>query len=106
MPTVLPSTFLDAVQVGLSAMTPEQRVEFEQAGFYADPHTKYRTNFDRCVAEAVGLSDGRNESLLRDVALTRSDELHFLEVDDGRTTPQGALRVVLSGIAAQLKNSG
>lgn len=105
MPTYRPSTFLEAVQVGLSVMTPEQRLEFKQAGFYADPHTKYKTDFDWCVAKAVGLADDRNDPLLQDVALTRAGDLHFLEVVDGRSTPQGALRVVMSGIAARLKNS-
>lgn len=100
-----PSTFREAVQVGLSAMTPEQRLEFKQVGFYADPHTKYKTGFDRCVAEAVGLSEERNEPLLQDVALTYPGDLHFLEVQDGHSTPQEALRVILSGIAARLKSA-
>ena len=101
--TTLPTTFHDAVEVGLSAMSTAQRHEFESVGYFADPHTRYATDFDRAVAEALGLWNGSNETLVRSLSMSHPKAMSWLEEVDGMYSVQGALAVVLKGIEERLR---
>lgn len=92
---MLPKTLNDAVAAGLVNLTNDARMELAEVGFI-DPHTKYRTDFEKVVADALGLNDGSNQELLIDVALNHADALNFLESDGHKAEPRAVLRIVLA----------
>lgn len=91
----LPKTLDAAVAFALTNLSSDAREELANAGF-VDPHTKYRTDFEKLVTEALCLGDGLNEPLLVDVAKNHGEKLHFLESDGQRAEPRAVLRVVLA----------
>ncbi|CAN7588571.1 hypothetical protein LJR028_004201 [Rhizobacter sp. LjRoot28] len=95
---MLPKTFNAAVAAGLAVLTSDARKELAEVGF-VDPHTKYRIDFEKVVANALGLNDGSNQELLIDVARNHADALNFLESDEHRAEPQAVLRIVLAEMA-------
>jgi hypothetical protein len=100
----LPKTLNDAVAVGLSKLTDDGRREMAEVGFI-DPHTKYRTDFEQIITEALGLHDGSNRDLLIHVASNHAGELHFLETDGQTAEPRAVLRVVLAEMVKVLRGS-
>lgn len=93
-----PNTLGEAVAIGLSSLTGDARKELAEVRF-VDPHTKHRTDFEKIVAEALGLNDGSNPELLVDVAINHADKLNFLEADGQAAQPRAVLRIVLAEMA-------
>lgn len=101
MVTSYPKTIEEAVPYGLLLLDDSARVELSRTG-YVDPHTKYGADFISIIGVGLGISDGSNRELLVDVLAKHSDELHFLEIEEGHATQDGALRLVLSAMARTL----
>jgi len=99
-----PKTFSDAVAVGLSQLTTDGRTELARVGF-VDPHTKYKTDFEQTISEALGLHEGVNRDLLLDVASNHAEELHFLETDGQLAEPSAVLRLVLAEMVMVLRGN-
>jgi len=101
---MLPKTLSDAVAIGLCSLTPEGLKELAEIAF-VDPHTRYRTDFEKIVAGALGLNDGSNLDLQIDVAENHAGELHFHETDGRLAEPKAVLRLVLAEMAKAVQRS-
>jgi hypothetical protein len=100
----LPKTFAEAVAIGLQALSPDQQDELREIAF-VDPHTRYRTDFEKVVGVALGLAGGENFELRIDVAENHADDLHFLDTSGRLAEPQAVLRVVLAAMVRKLRGS-
>jgi hypothetical protein len=99
----LPSSLNDAVGFGLSLLADQDKRELASMGMF-NPHMQYDTDFAEIIGVGLGISNGENLSLLRDIATNHVDELHFLEIDGESVEVDAALRVVLSAMSKAVKN--
>lgn len=101
----LPSSLSEAVDFGLILLAEQSKQELARIDFF-NPHMQYETNFAEIIGEGLGIANGENSLLLRDIATNHVDELHFLETDGETVEVDAALRVVLAAMSKAAAKNG
>ena len=94
----MPKTLEEAVIFGLNLFDDQSKRQLAEIG-WVDPHTKYNVDYIGIIGAGLGILDGRNQNLLRDIAVNHADALHFLETDGSIVEPDAAIHVILSAMS-------
>ncbi|KWN20335.1 hypothetical protein WM21_03955 [Burkholderia ubonensis] len=62
---------------------------------------KYETDFMMVIGNGLGIIERQNIDLLRDIEKNHSDQLHFLELQDGEVDVGAAMRIVMAAISRE-----
>ncbi|WP_157661059.1 hypothetical protein [Burkholderia ubonensis] len=96
----LPGNLEAAAKFGLELLDEKSRREVAGIGIF-NPHMKYETDFMMVIGNGLGIIERQNIDLLRDIEKNHSDQLHFLELQDGEVDVGAAMRIVMAAISRE-----
>ncbi|UXU87590.1 hypothetical protein [Burkholderia sp. S-53] len=96
----LPGNLDAAAKFGLKLLDEKSRREVSKIGIF-NPHMKYETDFMMVIGGGLGIVDRQNIDLLRDIENNHSDQLHFLELQEGEVDVEVAMRIVMAAISRE-----
>ncbi|SAL02593.1 hypothetical protein AWB80_08394 [Caballeronia pedi] len=101
----IPTTLDASVEFGLTLLDAKGRSELATMGLF-NPHMKYETDFVKIIGSKLGIIDGSNQELLRDIAIKQGDNLHFLEIEGDSIEPAAAMRILLTAMSEKAAKAG
>ncbi|WP_157654808.1 hypothetical protein [Burkholderia ubonensis] len=96
----IPGNLEAAAKFGLELLDEKSRREVSGIGIF-NPHMKYETDFLMVIGNGLGIVDKKNVDLFRDIEKNHSDQLHFLELQDGGVGVEAAMRIVMAAISRE-----
>ncbi|WP_269507036.1 hypothetical protein [Burkholderia sp. IMCC1007] len=96
----LPGNLEAAAKSGLELLDEKGRREVSIIAVF-NPHMRYETDFMAVIGKGLGIVDRKNIDLLRDIEKNHSDQLHFLELQDGGIDTEAAMRIVMAAISRE-----
>lgn len=97
----LPDNLEMAAKFGLALLDEKGRREVSRMEIF-NPHMRYETDFMSVIGVGLGIVGRENIALLRDIANNHSDQLHFLEMQDGEVDVDAAMRIVMAAISREV----
>jgi hypothetical protein len=99
-----PATVEMAAKQGMALLDEHGRREVAKIGIF-NPHMKYDTDFLSVIGGGLGIVDGGNLRLVRDIIENHADKMHFLEIQEGAVDVNTVMRIVMAAISQEAQRT-